>query len=291
MAHRERTAVVNGLSVDVEDYFQVSAFERVVDRSAWDGFDRRVVTNTERLLSIFSSAGVQATFFVLGWIAEREPGLMRRIAAQGHEIACHGYWHRLVYDQTPKEFREDVRRAKAILEGIVGRPVLGYRAPSFSITGASLWALEVLAEEGFAYDASIFPIRHDRYGIPGATRHPHRVDGHALLEIPASTVRIAGVNLPVAGGGYFRLLPYWWTRWGVRHVNEVEGKAVVFYMHPWEVDPGQPRLRGSTLGRFRHYRNLARTEPRLARLLTEFRFRPLSELVGLLAADATNRVQ
>lgn len=281
MAGRPVTTIVNGLTVDVEDYFQVSAFEGMVDRSAWGDFERRVVANTGRLLSVFSDAGIRATFFILGWIGEREPALLRDIVAHGHEIACHGYWHRLVYSQTPAEFREDVRRAKATLEGITGRQVLGYRAPSFSITRECMWAFEVLAQEGFAYDASVFPIRHDRYGIPDAERHPHRVDGLGLLEIPASTVRIVGLNLPIAGGGYFRLLPYWWTRWGVRHVNEAEGRPIIFYLHPWEIDPAQPRLQGNTLSRFRHYRNLARTEPRLVRLLSDFRFGPLDELVGL----------
>lgn len=298
----EPSRVVNALTVDVEDYFQVSAFDSVVDRGRWSEFDRRVVRNTERLLDLFAERAVAATFFVLGWIAEREPALVRRIAAAGHEVASHGYWHKLVYHQTRGEFREDVRSAKAALEAIGGQPVLGYRAPSFSITQRSLWALDVLAEEGFAYDASIFPIRHDRYGIPSAPRHPFMVNGSGawneasagsgslpasafgdgaassplhgarLLEIPASTVRVGGVNLPISGGGYFRLLPYAWARWGIRRVNQVEGKPIVFYLHPWELDPGQPRLKASTLSTFRHYRNLSQTERRLRRLLSEFPF-------------------
>jgi len=281
--------IVNALTVDVEDYFQVSAFESVVSREQWDGFERRVVRNTDRLLELFAERGVRATFFVLGWVAEREPSLVRRIAAAGHEIASHGYSHRLVYEQTPEEFREDVRRSKTLIESLSGRPVVGYRAPSYSITERSLWALQVLQEEGFLYDTSVFPIHHDRYGIPSSPRHPHFVHGVPrrtaalpgdasvvpsgdLLEIPASTVRVAGVNLPIAGGGYFRLLPYLWARRGLSWVNHHEGRAVVFYLHPWEVDPGQPRLTAPWLSRFRHYRNLHLTERRLRRLLTDFRF-------------------
>jgi polysaccharide deacetylase family protein (PEP-CTERM system associated) len=305
--------IVNALTVDVEDYFHVSAFERVVARDEWERCDRRFVANTDRLLALFAQYEVRATFFVLGWVAEREPALVHRIAAGGHEIASHGYGHRLVYDQTPAQFRDDVRRAKAVLQGISGQPVMGYRAPSFSITRRSLWALEILREEGFAYDASIFPIRHDRYGIPSAPRHPFAVprgggdlpfgrtgaardcgcvsrtwnpafagfdaEAASLLEIPASTIRVAGMNLPIAGGGYFRLLPYWLTRWGIRRLNEAEGKPAVFYVHPWELDPEQPRLQASPWSRFRHYRNLAETEPRLCRLLSDFAFAPITEAI------------
>lgn len=263
--------IINAMTVDVEDYYQVSAFERVVPREAWPTFESRVSANTDRLLGIFAEAGVRGTFFVLGWEAERDPAIVRRIAAAGHEVASHGTGHRLVYDQSPEEFREDVRRARGVLQAASGQAVNGYRAPSFSITGRSLWALDVLADEGYTYDTSIFPIRHDRYGIPTAPRHPHRVRP-GLLEVPASTIRLAGQNLPVAGGGYFRLLPYWWTRFGIRRLNDAEGKPAIFYVHPWEVDPGQPRLDASRLSRFRHYRNLAETEGRLRRLLSEFQF-------------------
>jgi polysaccharide deacetylase family protein (PEP-CTERM system associated) len=312
--------IVNAMTVDVEDYFQVSAFERVVARDRWPEYESRVAANTDRLLGIFAEFGVRATFFVLGWAAERDGSIVRRIGDAGHEVASHGYGHRLVYDQTPETFREDVRRARRVLQDLSGQPVNGYRAPSFSITERSLWALDVLVEEGYTYDTSIFPIRHDRYGIPGAPRHPFWVgvgrgsgagrpfppppavdsrglrrglaealrakagrvasDNEAgLLEIPASTIRIAGLNLPVAGGGYFRLLPYWWTRFGIRRLNEVEGKPAVFYMHPWELDPDQPRLAGSALSRFRHYRNLSRTEARLRRLLSDVRFGTISSAV------------
>jgi polysaccharide deacetylase family protein (PEP-CTERM system associated) len=201
---------------------------------------------------------------------------VRTIARAGHEIASHGYGHRLVYEMTPDEFRSDVRRSKALLEAISGTPVLGYRAPSFSITRRSQWALDVLASEAYVYDASIFPIHHDRYGIPDAPRHPHRLqlEVGTLWEFPGSTVRCAGQNLPIGGGGYFRLLPYAWTRWGIEYVNRVESQPVVFYLHPWEIDPEQPRIAAPLLHRFRHYRNLDKTEPRLQRLLQHFAFGP-----------------
>ncbi len=278
-------AILNALTVDVEDYYQVSAFERVVARDRWHEYESRVAANTDRLLGVFDEFNVRATFFVLGWVAERDPSIVRRIAAAGHEVASHGYGHRLIYDQQPAVFREDVRRARQILQEASGQPVVGYRAPSFSVTGRSMWALDVLIEEGYTYDTSIFPIRHDRYGIPDAPRHPYWIahrsagDHQGILEIPGSTIRLFGANLPVAGGGYFRLLPYWWTRFGIRRLNGTEGKPAVFYMHPWEVDPGQPRLQGSRLSRFRHYRNLAKTESRLRRLLADFTFGPLVEAV------------
>src|SRR5262245_44308447 len=209
--------VVNAMTVDVEDYFHVSAFDRSVPRSRWNALESRVQANTERLLDIFDRADIRATFFVLGLVGEKCPALVRRIASE-HEVASHGYSHRLVYTQTPAEFREDVRRSKALLEDITGGPVLGYRAPSFSITRESLWALDVLIDEGFKYDTSIFPIHHDRYGIPDAPRRPFLIEGEAgrLIEVPASTVRFGPLNLPVAGGGYFRILPYSWTKWGIK---------------------------------------------------------------------------
>jgi len=276
------TDVVNAMTVDVEDYFQVSAFDKVVHRSQWADLESRVVGNTERLLEIFQAHQVKATFFVLGWVGERFPSLVARIAGLGHEVASHGYAHKLIYDQTPDDFRDDVRRSKDLLETAAGCAVTGYRAPSFSITDRSLWALDVLVEEGFTYDASIFPIRHDRYGIPDSPRHPHvlkRATG-SLVEAPGSTVRIGGLNVPVGGGGYFRILPYAWTRWGIRHLNRAEQRAAIFYLHPWEIDPGQPKFQASRLSRFRHYRNLDQTESRLRRLLGEFRFGPLCDAVS-----------
>jgi polysaccharide deacetylase family protein (PEP-CTERM system associated) len=279
-----RAPIVNAMSVDVEDYFQVSAFDDVVPRAAWPSMESRVVANTERLLAIFAEFGVRGTFFVLAWVAEQQPSLVRALAAAGHEIASHGYGHRLVYEQSPAEFREDVRRAKHILEDTSGQRVRGYRAPSYSVVERSLWALDVLGEEGYDYDASIFPIRHDRYGIPGAPRHPHLVDGaNRFVEIPPSTVRLGGINLPVAGGGYFRLLPYWWTRWGLTRVNRAEHRPAVFYLHPWEIDPDQPRLAGSRLSRFRHYRNLHLTESRLRRLMGDFAFDTVGRLADAVA--------
>jgi len=281
-----RARVVNAMTVDVEEYFQVSAFEHHVSRSQWDSYQSRVVRNTERLLDIFQAAGVRATFFVLGWVAERHPTLVRRIAEAGHELGSHGFSHRLVYEQTPSEFRHDLRQSRAAISDAASAPVHGYRAPSFSITGRSLWALDIIREEGFTYDASIFPIHHDRYGLPSAPRHFHAIQGSAgtLWECPGSTVRFAGANLPVAGGGFFRLLPYAWTRWGIARLNRVERRPAVFYVHPWEIDPEQPRIRASFASRLRHYTNLDKTEPRLRRMLSEFQFAPL----GQVLEDSTN---
>jgi polysaccharide deacetylase family protein (PEP-CTERM system associated) len=279
-ARAETVPVINALSIDVEDYFQVSAFEATVHRDSWDTLESRVCRNTERLLEILADVGVQGTFFVLGWVAERYPVLVRRIVEAGHEVASHGYDHRLVYGMTPKQFREDLARARAALEAAGAGPVLGYRAPSFSITRESLWALDVLTAEGYVYDASIYPIRHDRYGVPDWPRHITRVDrpSGALWEVPGSTILVCQTNLPVGGGGYFRLLPYGWTSAGIRSINR-EGRPAVFYLHPWEIDPDQPRLRGSLLSRVRHYTNLTRTEPRLRRLLREFRFSRISDVL------------
>jgi len=277
----QRRECLNVMTVDVEDYFHVSAFEGFIRRDQWDSFESRVTRNTERLLEIFAETRTLGTFFVLGWVAERYPNLVRRIASAGHEIASHSYFHRLVYSQTPEEFREDLTRAKKAIEDAAGVAVRGYRAPSYSITRRSLWALDILLEEGYQYDASIFPIYHDRYGIPDAPRHAYQVTGKhgALWELPGSTTQMAGRNLPIAGGGYFRLLPYAWTRYGIRTVNLREHKAVIFYLHPWEIDPDQPRLRASALSRLRHYRNLTETEPRLRRLLAEFRFDTVGSLL------------
>ncbi len=262
---------VNALSVDVEDYFQVSAFEPHIPRRDWDRWPHRVRANTERVLALFDEAGVKATFFTLGWVAERYPGLIRAIVAAGHELACHGYDHRRVSDQTPEAFRADVRRAKGVLEDVGGVAVLGYRAASYSIGRDNLWALEILQETGFRYSSSIYPVRHDLYGMPEAPRFAFRpANAPALLEIPVTTVRLGGRNWPCGGGGFFRLYPYALTRWALRRVN-AEGQAAIFYFHPWEIDPGQPRPSG--LGwktRLRHYLNLGRMESRLRRLLRDF---------------------
>lgn len=281
--HAGTGPVVNGMSVDVEDYFQVSAFDRVVSRAAWDSLDSRVVGNTQRLLDVFDERGVRATFFVLGWIADRYPRLVHDIARRGHEVASHGYDHQLVYTLTPKQFREDIRTAKLALENASATHVSGFRAPSYSIVSSSLWAIDVLIEEGYRYDTSIFPIHHDRYGIPGAQRHAHRIDrpAGALIEVPASTVRVGSVNLPIAGGGYFRLLPYGWTHWGIHRVNTAERAPVVFYLHPWEIDPAQPKMAVSTTTRLRHYGGLHTTFSKLDRLLSDFRFKTIGSLLNL----------
>jgi polysaccharide deacetylase family protein (PEP-CTERM system associated) len=273
--------ISNAMTVDVEDYFHVSAFADAISRGDWDACESRVEQNTRRLLDLFDAHGVKATFFVLGWVAERTPGLIKEIDQRGHEIACHGYSHRLVYDQTPDEFFTETRHAKVLLEDICGRPVLGYRAASYSITERSRWALDMLLDLGFVYDSSVFPVRHDRYGMPGTPRLPYRMQLEAgeLVEFPLSTARVLGTNLPVAGGGYFRLYPYAVTRAGLRSVNKRQGAPFVFYLHPWEIDPEQPRIQASRLSRFRHYNNLHRCEGRLRRLLADFDFTTMREVL------------
>jgi len=278
--------VLNAMTVDVEEHFQVSGFEGCVPRDDWNRLDSRVSASTERLLELFADAHVRATFFVLGWVAERYPGLVRQIARAGHEVASHGHEHRLVYRMTPAEFRSDLRRARSVLERTAQMPVLGYRAPSYSIVKDSLWALDVLIEEGYLFDASIYPIRHDRYGIPGWDRHIHQIrrTGGTLWELPGATFRRLGTNFPVGGGGYFRLLPYGWTQAGLRDVNGREKQPTVFYVHPWEIDPEQPRLRQWSLASFRHYRNLSVTEGRLRRLLRDFAFGTVGEVLQSICA-------
>jgi len=271
--------VQNALSFDVEDYFQVAALAAAVDRSAWDAQPSRVVANTMRLLEMLAEHGVRATFFVLGWIAERHTGIVRDIAAAGHEIACHGYSHELVYRQTAASFREETSRARAILEDQAQTHIRGYRAATWSITRRSLWALDILAEQHFEYDSSIFPTHHDLYGIVDAPRGPHRLNlpnGATLLEFPPSTVRLGAVNFPVAGGGYFRLLPLEVTRWAIRRINR-EGLPFLFYLHPWEIDAAQPRLKVGLKSRFRHYTNIASCERKFSSLLAEFPMEPVCD--------------
>ncbi|MBN8507415.1 MAG: DUF3473 domain-containing protein [Burkholderiales bacterium] len=264
--------ITNALTVDVEDYFQVSAFGPYIARADWDTRECRVERNVDRILALFADHDVQATFFTLGWIAERYPALVRRIAEQGHEIASHGYGHERASDLSREAFAADIGRAKALLEDLTGAPVAGYRAPSFSIGKANLWAFDCLARAGHRYSSSIYPIRHDHYGMPDAPRFAHRAaDG--LIEIPATTVRLFNRNLPSSGGGYFRLLPYGVSRWMLGRVNAVDGESAIFYFHPWEIDPGQPRIAGiDRKTRFRHYVNLHRVERRLQRLLRDFRW-------------------
>lgn len=263
------------MTVDVEDYFHVAALAGSIDRSSWDQREYRVEASTRRLLDLFEQSNLRATFFVLGWVAKRSPGLVREIHRRGHEVASHGMSHKLVYNQTPEEFASETYESKALLEGIIGERVLGYRASTYSITRRSLWALDILKEAGFEYDSSIFPIRHDMYGIPDAPQVPTRITtpkGASIVEFPMSTAPMYGARLPVSGGGYFRLLPYWLTRAGLRKLNGELGRPFIFYLHPWEVDPEQPRVRTNWKSRLRHYTNLDQCEARLRRLIGEFRF-------------------
>jgi polysaccharide deacetylase family protein (PEP-CTERM system associated) len=278
-----RLEPINALTVDVEDYYQVEAFAGIVRREDWPQWEARVERNTYRLLELFARRSVRATFFTLGWIAKHHPRLVREIAAAGHEVACHGYEHRLIYHQTEDEFRRDLRRAHKLLEDLLGASVTGYRAPSYSITSASLWALDVLVEEGFRYDSSIFPVHHDRYGLPRAERFPHAIRraGGEIIEFPPSTIKLGGINFPMAGGGYFRLLPYALFRRGWRWINEREQQPAIFFIHPWEIDPEQPIVSGTRLNIWRHRLNLHRTLPRLERLLSDFRFAPVREALHL----------
>ena len=264
--------ICNALSVDVEDYFQVSALAPHIARSEWDRIPCRVERNVETLLGLLAESGSQATFFTLGWIAERYPALVRRIVAAGHELASHGYSHRRATDQSRAEFLEDISRAKSLLEDLGGIEVKGYRAPSFSIGSGNLWAFDCIAEAGYRYSSSVYPIRHDHYGMPDAPRFPYRPRDN-LLEIPVTTARLLNRNVPAGGGGYFRLMPYALSRSLIRRVNRVEHRAAVFYLHPWELDPGQPRVAGTSLKtRLRHYLNLHRTQSRLRRLLGDFKW-------------------
>lgn len=263
------------LSVDVEDYFQVEAFTDRIRREDWETMPRRVVANTERVLDLLAAHQQHGTFFIIGWIAERHPELVRKIHAAGHEVACHSHLHRLVYSLTPDEFREDTRRAKGILEDACGAPVIGYRAPSYSITSKSLWALEILAEEGFRYDSSIFPIRHDIAGIPNYPRIPNLHEfgsGKSILEFPATTLRFGNMNLPVGGGGYLRIFPLRYSLWGLAKLGRESGVFPAVYFHPWELDLGQPRIEGRLRSRLRHYTNLKRMEGKLSRVLDRFSF-------------------
>ena len=283
-----RSSITNYLTIDVEDYFHVSAFEKISPPSTWAGRECRVERNTDFILNILDEYKVKATFFILGWVAERYPQLTKKIASQGHEIACHGYLHQRLSLQDRGTYREDICKAKGILEDQIGAPVLGYRAPSYSITRETSWAFDELIEAGFKYDSSIFPMKHDFYGIPDWPRF----SGYAVKteqgwqpsdsvlpgqlsinELPITTLKLGHKNLPIAGGGYFRLLPYAVTQWGLKRINQQEQQPFVFYLHPWEFDPQQPRMAGaSAKSRFRHYLNLSRTEKRFRRLLSDFKF-------------------
>lgn len=273
-----RAEIANAMTVDVEDYFHVEAFARTIDRADWDTLPCRVEQNTDRLLEEFARAGIKATFFTLGWVAERYPKLVRRIVEQGHELASHGYTHRRADQQSPAEFRADIRCAKDLLESAGGARVRGYRAATFSIGKKNWWAFEILAEEGYAYSSSVFPVRHDLYGVPDAPRSAFRPLTAALTELPLTTVQLFGRNFPCAGGGYFRLLPYRYSSWALRRVNRVDGIPGIFYLHPWEIDPDQPRqTRAPLKSRLRHYTNLSRMQGRLRRILREFRWGRMDE--------------
>jgi len=270
--------ITNALTIDVEDYFQVSAFAPYIARADWERRECRVERNVDRILQLLADHGTRATFFTLGWVAERHPQLVRRIVGAGHELASHGWGHQRASELDRAAFAQDIARAKGLLEDLGGSAVLGYRAPSFSIGRDNLWAFDELRRCGHRYSSSIYPIHHDHYGMPEAPRFAHHV--HAdLLEVPATTLRVFERNLPSSGGGYFRLLPYPVSRWMIRRVNVGEGQAAVFYFHPWEIDPGQPRVPGiDARTRFRHYLNLGRTEQRLARLLRDFRWGRMDEI-------------
>ncbi len=270
----------NAMTVDVEDYFQVSAFESFIRRAEWDRLPSRVQRNTERILELFEEHGVHGTFFALGWIAERHPSLIKKLVACGHELASHGYAHTRIYQQPLAEFREDVARTKKLLEDLGGCEVKGYRAASFSIRKDTLWAADILQEVGYVYSSSVYPVHHDLYGMPDASRFPyHHNGGNGLLEIPITTVKTMGQNLPMGGGGYFRIYPYGFFRRALRRVNHTEGQSGIFYFHPWEIDPDQPRQRNAGLkSRFRHYVNLHKTEPRLRQLLVDFQWGRIDEV-------------
>jgi polysaccharide deacetylase family protein (PEP-CTERM system associated) len=271
-------SISNALTIDVEDYFQVSAFAPYIRRDEWDARECRVERNVDRILQMLASRQVKATFFTLGWVAERYPALVRRIVDGGHELASHGYGHERASDLSQQAFFQDVTRAKKLLEDIAGGEVRGYRAPSFSIGTQNLWAFDTLAQVGYTYSSSIYPIKHDHYGMPDSPRFAFKLPS-GLLEVPVSTLRMGSRNLPSSGGGYFRLLPYALSRWMLRRINEVDRESAIFYFHPWEIDAGQPRIAGIDLKtRFRHYVNIPRMESRLESLLGDFRWGRMDDI-------------
>ncbi|MDD2272185.1 MAG: DUF3473 domain-containing protein [Desulfuromonadaceae bacterium] len=278
--------MINALTIDVEDYFQVTAFERQIKPEEWGEYPLRVERNTLRILDMLDEFALKATFFVLGWVAERLPALVKEISRRGHEIACHGYGHQLVYRLSPQEFRQDISRAKSLLEDLCGERVHGYRAPSYSITTRSLWALDILVEEGFTYDSSIFPITHDIYGIPGGKRFPHEISTHAgkIREFPISTFPLKvgwwKSQLPICGGGYLRLFPVALVARAIQAINVTEKQPVIVYFHPWEIDPAQPRIRAGAKSCFRHYLNLERMELKVRHLLDNFSFSSAREVLS-----------
>lgn len=278
------SAITHAMTVDVEDYYHVAAFGQVIRPDEWDQWPSRVEANTDRLLQLFDDAGIHITFFILGWVADRYPALVKRIHQQGHEIASHGFSHQLIYRQTPDVFREETARSKDILEALTGEAILGYRAASYSITHKSLWALETLADLGFQWDSSIFPTRHDNYGIPGSPEEPYRLkteSGNVLTEFPLTTAKVFGQAIPAAGGGYFRQYPYALSRWLFDRASLNQTMPRIFYLHPWEIDPQQPRVpNASWFSNFRHYTNLDKCLPRLERMLQDFKFGTISQSLG-----------
>ncbi|HEU4478246.1 MAG TPA: XrtA system polysaccharide deacetylase [Pyrinomonadaceae bacterium] len=273
--------VINALTFDVEDYYHVRAFQAVIRPEDWNTYEPRVYNNTLKIIELLAPHGIQATFFVLGWVAEQMPDVVKEIQSAGHEIGSHGYGHQLIYDQTPDEFAADLRRSLDVIEGITGSKVRGFRAPSFSVTRGSFWAIEIMRSFGITYDSSVFPILHDNYGIPDAPRHPYEISKD-FWEFPMTTVRIFGQNIPIAGGAYLRVFPYWLTRWGIRQINS-GGEPAIVYLHPWELDPEHPRIEASALSRFRHYANLDKTTARLGALCEDFKFTSLQGLLQELS--------
>lgn len=285
----KQATITHAMTVDVEDYYHVAAFAKVINPSEWDQWPSRVEANTDKLLALFDDANIKITFFILGWVAERYPELVKRIQTQGHEIASHGYSHQLIYRQTPDAFRAETAKSKQILEELTQVPVLGYRAASYSITHQSLWALDILAELGFTWDSSIFPTRHDNYGIPGSPEEPYIItttNGAKLTEFPLTTAKVLGQAIPAAGGGYFRQYPYALSRWLFERASHKQTKPQIFYLHPWEIDPEQPRVpNASWFSNFRHYTNLQRCLPRLERMLNDFQFGTISQSLGSITIN------
>ncbi|KKC27024.1 XrtA system polysaccharide deacetylase [Sphingomonas sp. SRS2] len=283
----DRPVVINGLSVDIEDWFQVGAFERTIRREDWDSLTSRVERNSDAVIDLFGRMGAKATFFTLGWVAERHPALIRRIVEAGHELASHGWDHVRVFTMTPDQFRDDLRRTRAVLEDLGGQKVSGYRAPSFSIDKRTPWAHEILAEDGYAYSSSVAPIAHDHYGWPEAPRFAFRpVAGSALVELPVTTAKLGGRTVAAGGGGFFRLFPYVFSRWAIRQVN-AEQRPAIFYFHPWEIDPGQPRVADAPLkSKLRHYTRLGAMEGKLERVIGEFSWGRVDQVAAAEAAWA-----
>jgi polysaccharide deacetylase family protein (PEP-CTERM system associated) len=277
----ERPSILNAMTVDVEDYFQVSAFDPYVSRDSWEQYPGRVEENMDRILEMFSRNAIKATFFTLGWIAMKYPALVKKIVDDGHDLASHGWDHRMVTQLNRSEFEQDVAKSKQMLEQVSGSRVIGYRAPSYSFTKANDWAHAVLAEQGYRYSSSVAPIKHAFYGIPDAPRFAHDCENGAILEIPITTTRMLGRNLPCGGGGWFRLYPYFVSTWALDRVTKSEGRSAIFYFHPWEIDPEQPRIDGiGSVARFRHFQNMKHMEPRLNRLMKQYRWGTIPDVFG-----------